>query len=476
MITGMAVVPVEVSNELRAPRLSLPPGFEQQAQEFLSVPNGAKEKELKLGGFGAEDMPDFIDLWRVDGAELVMPRGFALLLRRGLEASGHQVDWIDRTVAPQIPLNTSAAMLPINLRDDQERAADEMLAHRQGVLESPTASGKTVTTLEVFRRTGCRGIVFVDKTGLAEQWRRRAREHLGIEAGLIGDGVWDERELTIAMIQTVYRRRPDLSHYGFAVFDECHHAVAETWQEVILMLVARYVFGLTATPLDNDWRRRILEAVLGPVFHVVPRDQLRQRGVITQPVVQVVRTPFVWRPNAQQRRLRDSRAIYRHITAALISDEERNRKIASTLAANMSAANLVFSERLNHLRVIKRMALEMGWPAERVWTVIGDVDRDARQEIADAADEGGCVIFSTVAKEGTDIPRLDRLYMTWPLRRDLPVSQLCGRVERTHPAKEGAVIYDFADLQVPVLRSQFYSRLKLVYRPRGYVVRGLGDS
>jgi superfamily II DNA or RNA helicase len=102
----------------------------------------------------------------------------------------------------------------------------------------------------------------------------------------------------------------------------------------------------------------------------------------------------------------------------------------------------------------------------------GADSRDRRREVSELADEGHCAIFATVADEGTDIPRLDRLHLTWPSRKARTLTQQVGRVLRRHPEKREVIIIDYADLQQPVFRSQVYARLQ-TYRKLGYPVDGL---
>jgi superfamily II DNA or RNA helicase len=98
----------------------------------------------------------------------------------------------------------------------------------------------------------------------------------------------------------------------------------------------------------------------------------------------------------------------------------------------------------------------------------GEEHGERRMEIAARADAGGCVILSTVADEGTDIPRLDRLHLVWPARKELTIVQQVGRVLRTHPDKRGVVVYDYVD-EEGMLAAQALARLR-VYRRAGYAI------
>jgi superfamily II DNA or RNA helicase len=98
----------------------------------------------------------------------------------------------------------------------------------------------------------------------------------------------------------------------------------------------------------------------------------------------------------------------------------------------------------------------------------GSESGDQRAEVARGWPTGGCVILATVADEGVDIPRLDRLHLTWPQRQELGLVQQLGRVLRTHPDKREVVVYDYVDDE-GMLVSQATARVR-VYRKSGYPV------
>jgi superfamily II DNA or RNA helicase len=51
----------------------------------------------------------------------------------------------------------------------------------------------------------------------------------------------------------------------------------------------------------------------------------------------------------------------------------------------------------------------------------------------------------SLAKEGLDVPRLDRLFLASPCKFSAIITQAVGRVQRTFEGKETPVVYDFVD-------------------------------
>lgn len=467
-------VKVTIDSALRVRHRDLPAGAGAQIRERLTIINEKKVEAVRRREYGASDMIDSFDLWSDDGEYLVMARGFAAELRAGLEAMGATLIWDDQTAAPPVPLRETMAMAVPTLDDFQERVVGALLKHRLGIAQAGTGAGKTVMALECYRRAGVTGMIMTHNIGLVEQWRVRAREHLGVETGLIGDGHWDIKPLTIAMIPTLYRRLDQLdadfwNQFGLTVVDEVHHAIADSWQAVIFNVRSRYLIGKTATPLDGDWRQRILTGVVGPIFHKTTDDELRKAGRRVVPKIEVVKTDFQWVPEGKDKALVDSRTIYGRVIKALEDDSARVRLIVDKIASQSSScAQIVFSKRLGYLKTIhKHLALR--YPADRIFYMRGEESLERRAEIARIANDGNCVILATVADEGTDIPRLDRLHLVWPQRKQLTITQQIGRGLRRHDNKTDTIVFDYADLNQGVLRSQFYSR-KQVYTAAGYPV------
>jgi superfamily II DNA or RNA helicase len=467
------MIVVRLDNRLHVRKEDLPPGHEEAIKERLTVHNGEKDAAIKRGQWRAEDLPDSFALYEDRGPTLILPRGYAAELRAGLEVSGHEVRWDDQTSAPLLPLRELVSKGP-TLRAEQERACKAFLLHKQGVLQAPVAAGKTVLVLEAWRRAGLRGLILVEKASLAKQWRERAREHLGIETGMIGEGEWDERDLTIGMMQTLRSRQPErewFRSWGFTVTDECHHARADTYQALLRRVVSRYLIGVTATPLEGMWEQPFLTRTIGPIFHITSDEELRRAGQKVAPLIKRVHTGWRWIPaNAREENYVDTKIIYRCIIKALQEDRQRARLIVSKIMEQpQECAQIALSTRLGYLDLLEDLLVEAGYEGS-IYKMVGSVSSQRREEIAQLAGEGNCVIFATdkVAGEGLDIKRLDRLHLTWPQRQALNLTQQIGRVLRTHPDKSEVVIFDYVDSE-GMLTAQARQR-EMVYRKASYPI------
>jgi superfamily II DNA or RNA helicase len=70
-------------------------------------------------------------------------------------------------------------------------------------------------------------------------------------------------------------------------------------------------------------------------------------------------------------------------------------------------------------------------------------------------------VATSLADEGLDLPRLSRVFLAFPGRSRGRTIQRLGRLMRPHPSKRTAVLFDFVDKQVPILRRHHLERRKL---------------
>ena len=90
-----------------------------------------------------------------------------------------------------------------------------------------------------------------------------------------------------------------------------------------------------------------------------------------------------------------------------------------------------------------------------------DIRENAIQEVRHGKER---ILFATygLAKEGLDIPRLDRLILASPHRDKATIIQSVGRIERKFESKQNPIVYDLVD---PILYFEnMYKTRKSYYR------------
>jgi superfamily II DNA or RNA helicase len=427
-----------------------------------SISNPAYDDALAYGRYAGK-IPKRLTFWsRSDNGEtLFLPRGF----------------WsVDDAVADQRVIFPAASDLqelePLDLRPYQARAAAELLAAEQGLLAFPTGAGKTHTALELARMTGQRTLVIVGSRALLAQWQERARA-LGVEPGILAAGKdrSGEHDLVIATQQMLHSRRDKLESagwfhsFGTVVTDEVHHLPAATWYDLMEKIPARYRYGLSATPHKNTGYAALVRFALGDVVATADAVELESSGAIVRPHVYTIPSAFDF-PYA-------SSDDWQPLLAALVLDPTRIRLVADLVVSGLEAGRtmLLPSGRLDMLHAIRDACILGGAPedlADRLPVLVGETGVSDRAAVLELVEAGGVCLFSTLAGEALDLPRLDALVLALPMRNQGAVEQLAGRLSRPHADKLDPRVIDIQDEQ-SVLAAQHAERLRL-YARRGFEV------
>lgn len=179
------------------------------------------------------------------------------------------------TLGPPRLSDMPAATTDLSLRPYQEQALDAWeLAGRRGVVSLPTGAGKTHLAMGAIVRVGRPALVLVPTRVLLEQWARRIRESLGIQAALYGDGDHQIGPLTVCTFESAFRRMDEFGdRFDLLLVDEAHHFGLGGRCEALEMCTAHARLGLTATPPETPEAVATLDRLLGPsVFHLGLQD------------------------------------------------------------------------------------------------------------------------------------------------------------------------------------------------------------
>ena len=183
-------------------------------------------------------------------------------------------------------------------------------------------------------------------------------------------------------------------------------------------------------------------ALLGPVVYQVP-DETVKATVMPVKIIPIM-TKIITNPEMLNG---DGTLNYQKCISYLTRNPDRNWVIVRHLLSQYEHFNLILSERVEHLKVLSRY-LKVHLVDECVEVLTGSTPKRKRDEILERARAGEIhFLLSTyaLAKEGLDIPRLDRLHLVTPQKDYAVVVQAVGRVARRFPNKEEAVVYDYVD-------------------------------
>ena len=363
-----------------------------------------------------------------------------------------------------------------DLRPDQQLAAAAMLKHETGVLAATTAFGKTVVAAWLIAQRGVNTLVLVHRRQLLDQWVERLAAFLGLSAksiGRIGGGRNKPTGLIdVAVIQSLVRKgvvNDRVAEYGQVIVDECHHLSAHSFEQVVRRSKARFVLGLSATVTRKDGHHPIIFMQCGPVRHRVDaRAQAAARPF--EHTVVVRPTGFHSLREAGQ----DKRVEFQALYQQLVVDEARNRAICEEVLQSVrdGRSPLILTERNEHL---DRLESVLSTSVPHVVVLRGGVGKKQRrgeaERLAGIPRGEGRVILATgkYIGEGFDDPRLDTLFLTLPVSWRGTIAQYVGRLHRLYDGKREVQVYDYADLNVPMLARMFDRRCR-GYEAVGYSI------
>lgn len=322
-------------------------------------------------------------------------------------------------------------MSTIALRGYQERAVERMLAAlpRSPLLASPTGSGKTVIVCELIRRFGKRVVFCAHRRELIYQGVERLAEH-GIEAGIIMSGE-PRRDLAVqvASVQTLARR--DLPATDLVIFDEAHHATAESYKRLATLPHC----GVTATPFRLSGEA--LGDVFGEIVVAARTQELVDANFLVMPRVFAPHVPSM--QNVKRRNGEFETATTSAIMSkpALVGDVIQHWKRHAH-----GKRTLAFCVDVKHSMLMRDAFVMAGVRAEHV---DGKTPHEERKRLlAQLRDHEIDVLFNVgIAGEGYDLPALEAVVILQPTASLGKHLQIFGRIMRPWGEKQ-AVVLDHA--------------------------------
>ena len=354
------------------------------------------------------------------------------------------------------------------LRPDQTEAVKAMLKQDTGVLCAPPAFGKTVTAAAIIAKRSVNTLILVHRKELMMQWRERLGAFLDLENIKIGNRGGGRRKLygkiDIALMQSLARNLEDnlIDQYGQIIIDECHHISATSFESLLKQSKARFVLGLTATPIRRDGWHPIIFMQCGPIRH-------RAAKAVDAPEQLLVVPHLIETPPRNQ----DSEGI-QYVFNALAEDDTRNKLIAEDVLTAYRNGHkvLVLSERVGHLSALEGLLKDV---VQELHVLHGRTVRKERastmKRLEQLPPDAPRVLLASgkLIGEGFDHPPLDTLFLTMPLSWKGTLQQYAGRLHRNHVDKEVVRIHDYIDSGYPQLERMWRKRLT-GYSAMGYQI------
>ena len=372
------------------------------------------------------------------------------------------------------------------LRENQQEAVNALATNNTGVLSATTAFGKTVAAIGLIAEHCVNTLILVHTKTLLDQWVQRLEQFLVIDDVPVIEKGKRKKKLSpigtlsstgnklhgiidIALMQSCMTDgevKPFVKDYGLVIVDECHHVSAVNFEQILKAVNARYVYGLTATPIRKDGHQPIIFMQCGPIRYNADakaqmRDQSFQRLLVPR------FTPF--------RAVSGEDLSFTKVAQQLAEDEYRNLFIVKDVIEVLKEGRspIILTSRTAHVGILAGL-LKPHCP--NVITLVGSEStkekRQKMEQLQSIPSTEPLVIVATgkYVGEGFDYARLDTLFLVSPVAWKGIVAQYAGRLHREFEGKQDVQIYDYIDIRVPVCESMYRKRLK-GYSSIGYRIR-----
>lgn len=255
-----------------------------------------------------------------------------------------------------------------------------------------------------------------------------------------------------------------VAEYGMVLCDECHHVAAFTFEKILREVNARYVYGLSATPVRPDGHQPIIFMQCGPVRYSVDAKSQAEKRSFSHYVI----------PRFTRTRLSAAKKI-QDVYSSVANNDARNNVLISDAVRLIAEGRtpLLLTERKEHAIHLEEALRDK---ADHVFLLLGSgKQKEKREKLAalrSVPTNESLVVIATgkYIGEGFDEPRLDTILLTMPISWKGTLAQYVGRLHRNYEGKQEVRVYDYVDIHIPSLERMYHKRLR-GYSELGYCVK-----
>lgn len=455
-----------ISNRIRIKEI--PDDIKDVVISELQIPNPKYENAIKHG-YSTWNINPVINNFNIyPDDSLIVPRGYKRKLLDHISSKGVEPRIIDKRIRFEVEDIDSHA---IKYRPYQQKAMIKLIgAGEEGIMVAPAGSGKTIMGLSLIPILGQPTLWITHTNALYQQTLDRVKQCLPTlsddDIGIIAAGKWKlGNVITIGMVQTMVKNLSKLTsisnNFGMVVVDEAHHSPATTFTKVVANLNPYYLYGLTATPYRRDKLDELMFQILGDVIVNITVKEVRDYGGIVLPTVKyrAIRSGPLKIDGENILITNKIQTILKHY---IVNNQRRNAIIVGDILKEALDGNycIVLSDRRQHCENLFEL-ISMSW--EKTGIATGKYSKKyVREQVKRFEDDEISVLVTTYSLlgEGFDVPKLNRAFISMPLRAEGRVEQLIGRVQRSYPGKSDSVVYDYVDLDCGLLENQFFTKSK----------------
>lgn len=358
----------------------------------------------------------------------------------------------------------------VEFRAPQEKAIKIATKNGRGIIQAPTAFGKTILAYGIFQaylqaNPGEKVLFLAHTIDLVKQAAEQFRA-LGADVGIIQGNTKEDGDIICATIQTLEKRGIEYYNNKFIclIIDEIHHVASfkGRYFHVIQNSFCPARFGLTATLPNTEEGKLAAISAIGPVIHNYSISDGVKAGFLSKP--KIIFVPY--KGSDYMGEMKTYKDIYRK---NIVENVSRNKTISRMVKAfeKKGQSSLIFVRQLEHGDRISDILKKEG--VEHYW-VHGASAKEERFAVKEALEKKHIkvAICSTIWNEGISIKSLNNCILAGGGKDEKMVLQVVGRGTRVDEGKNTVNIWDFLDPQK--FLSQHCIERMIVYREQGWDV------
>ena len=421
--------------------------------------------------------------------------GLIQFLINSFDKRNIEYEIVDNRNKPDINLDDIVKKLneEIKLRDYQEQAVEAIFSNFYCSVQLMTGSGKSEISASVIKtylnKYKNRAVLYVVPTVRLQTEAKERFEKYGIEVNTKPKTIETGKANILTYLGLV---RSDLEtkykkSVGVIIYDEVQHMKAPKFSKITNKFQdLDMCVGLSATLTENIETKYLLNQlnnsdmnVFGstgyPVYYKSVEETIENKFVLPVEVhvlmnnllYNINKNEMDWHKVRQEVLMSDNRT-------ALISDyikkvvEENNYNTVCLLIPEVkwSQKFMLYLRSLYNDDTDVKMYLTYG--SNRYDKIVDDKliplnENEKVKALKDIKNPEIKTIFSATSYmyEGIDITNMQALFNVYGGRSSVRVKQQLGRATRLFENKEKAYIYEICDITNPMLKSQFYARMRI---------------
>lgn len=341
-----------------------------------------------------------------------------------------------------------------------------------GIIELSVGMGKTLLAIYLSHLLGLKTLVVVNQEFLQNQWIERFKSFTDAKIGKIQGKVIDieGKDVVIGMVQSISMKDYEDSvfkEFGLIIYDEVHHYGSRVYSQALMKTAGKYTIGLTATLERSDGMVKVINWFVGNTICKMSRSR-NYRVLVKRVNFRSSDKLFVEKKRWIKGQIRPNHKI---MIDNVLFNTFRNKLIIEMIYDLKKRGRTIFviSELTKHLQILKTGvdALIKNANEQHIYNTyyyIGPTKAGEKK----MAETDGDIIFATIqlASEALDIPRLDTIILTNPIKVKLKdgesesdeksgkikkkrLTQTIGRILRTEVLSELSdipVVIDICDI------------------------------